>query len=115
MSTTSTTSAKNIKKKAFTGGYVIKGTVDGAMEKADILVEDGRIAFIGQIEAEMLEDCQVTDCSGKYIMPGLINLHAHLFGTGKPSKALGGGSGQKFLMKLVRTGLGQYRQSWIRA
>lgn len=93
-------------KKALIGGYVITGPADREMRQADILVEDGRIALIGTIPEENRKECQVIDCSGKYIMPGLINMHAHLFGSGKPSKTLGGGGGQKFLMKLIKTGLG---------
>ena len=43
---------------------------------------------------------------GKYVAPGLVNLHAHLFGTGRPSKVLGGGKLQKVLIKLINTRAG---------
>ncbi len=32
------------------------------------------------------KDYEVIDMQGQYIMPGMINLHAHLIGTGKPFK-----------------------------
>ena len=49
---------------------------------------------------------RVIDLQGAYLLPGLINLHVHLFGTGAPSKALSGGSLQKFLMAVLKTPLG---------
>lgn len=91
-------------KRALIGGFVISGKPGCQAQKADILVKDGKIAAIGKIDRTGAE---VMDCTGKYIMPGLINMHAHLFGTGKPSKALGGGSSQKAVLKFVHTPLGQ--------
>lgn len=49
---------------------------------------------------------KTVDVKGGYVLPGLINLHAHLFGTGKPSKALGGGDLQKKLVAFIHTPLG---------
>lgn len=91
-------------KRALTGGFVISGRLGCQAQKADLLIEDGKITAIGNIDCT---DAEVMDCTGKYIMPGLINMHAHLFGTGKPSKALGGGSSQKAVLKFVHTPLGQ--------
>ena len=48
----------------------------------------------------------VRDANGLYAMPGLINAHAHLFGTGAPSKVISGGAAQKLVLKLVRSPLG---------
>ena len=60
-----------------------------------VIIEDGKIKDIKQSNDDIGEDYKIIDLKGQYLLPGLINLHAHLFGTGKPSKALGGGSGQK--------------------
>ena len=35
---------------------------------------------------EKLKEYEIVDLGGKYIMPGLINLHVHLPATGKPKK-----------------------------
>lgn len=90
-------------KTAYIGGYVISGRQDASAVRADVLVENGKIAAVGEIDKS---GAKTVDCTGKYIMPGLINLHAHLFGTGRPSKALGGGAMQKILVGLVHTPVG---------
>lgn len=43
-------------------------------KKADLLIEDGKIIKIGEIS----EDCDTIDASGKYVLPGLIDMHVHL-------------------------------------
>lgn len=43
---------------------------------ADILIEDGKIADIR--ECGLLSDCEEIDMQGKYILPGLFDLHIHL-------------------------------------
>lgn len=51
--------------------------------------------------------CAVLDMGGAYVLPGLINAHVHLFGSGKPMKAISGGAAQKRLLKFMGTGLGR--------
>ena len=63
-------------KRALIGGFIISGKPDCQAQKADLLIEDGKIAAIGNIDRTGAE---IMDCTGKYIMPGLINMHAHLF------------------------------------
>lgn len=72
-----------------------------------VIVEDGKIKAIKKSSEEIIEDYKVINLEGQYLLPGLINLHAHLFGTGKPSKVLGGGLGQKLLVKFVNTSIGK--------
>lgn len=46
---------------------------------AAMVVEDGRITFVGPAsEVEVPENAEVVDLSGRFVMPGLINLHGHL-------------------------------------
>ena len=54
------------------------GTLVTAAEsfKADLLMEDGKIALIG---ASLPADgAQVVDGTGKYVLPGAIDVHTHL-------------------------------------
>lgn len=92
-------------KELFKGGNVISGQKDCVSQKEDVLVVDGKIQKI----APSIEDpeAKVIDCTGRYIMPGLVNMHAHLFGTGKPSKNLGSKSkSQARLVKFIHSKLG---------
>ena len=73
----------------------------------DIFVEDGRIAAIKPHGGDT-SGWKGVDMSGKFALPGLINLHAHLFGTGMPSKVIGGGKAQERVLKLVYTPLGKF-------
>lgn len=73
----------------------------------DIYVADGRIAKIAP-HGETEEGYRKEDMTGLYAAPGLVNAHAHLFGTGRPSKALSGGSAQRLLLRLVSTRPGKY-------
>lgn len=50
---------------------------------------------------------KIIDGGGRYAVPGLINLHVHLFGTGRPSKILGGGKLQKAVLSFIRTPIGR--------
>lgn len=70
-----------------------------------LFVDNDTIVKIGVFH-DIPQEYEIIDLSGKYVLPGLINLHAHLFGTGKPSSALGGGAMQKALMRFVKTKLG---------
>lgn len=56
-----------------------------------ILVEDGKITGILPYEEGKISDLKASgyeeiDLLGKYILPGLINMHVHLAGNGKPQK-----------------------------
>ena len=57
------------------GGRVIdpKNNVD---EEKDILVENGMIAALGDIQAEAGD--KIIDCTGLLVLPGLIDMHLHL-------------------------------------
>lgn len=73
-------------KYAIINGKILDGTKD--MEVVDgysIIVDDDKIAAITKTE-DVPEEYKVIDLKGKYIMPGLINMHVHLAGSGKPQK-----------------------------
>lgn len=72
----------------------------------DILIDGSRIEKI-QPHGECPKGYKFVGAGGMYAVPGLINLHVHLFGTGRPSKALGGGRAQQRLIRFVQTALGK--------
>lgn len=53
-----------------------------------VLVEDGRIDAVGpaaEVDAPM--GARELDLGGAYLLPGLINMHVHLCGSGRPTSA----------------------------
>lgn len=73
-------------KYAFTNGIILDGTKDMQPVRGKIIITDGdKIVDIADKSADV-SDCKVIDLVGKYIMPGLINMHVHLPATGKPEK-----------------------------
>lgn len=45
------------------------------VEKADILIEDGIIKDIGNLE---ISDAEIIDAADNYVMPGFIDMHTHI-------------------------------------
>jgi len=73
-------------KTKYINGIILDGTLDMQPMQGMAIVCDGD-KIIDIVPADTnVEDCKIVDLQGQYIMPGLINLHVHLPGTGKPSK-----------------------------
>ena len=73
-------------KYAFVNGTILDGTQDMEPLTGKVLLVDGeKIAAITDEGAD-LSGYEKIDLGGKYIMPGLINLHLHLPASGKPKK-----------------------------
>lgn len=61
-------------KTIFKNCTLLDGTKDmAARENIDVAIENGKIVEIGSITPSVSDE--VIDLSGKYLMPGLINLH----------------------------------------
>ena len=79
-------------KYLFTNGKILDGTKEMQVQEGlSILVENGKIKDILPAEEAKKEDLtsagyEEVDLQGKYILPGLINMHVHLAGNGKPQK-----------------------------
>ena len=87
-------------KYAFTNGIILDGTRDMKPQtNLCILVQDGKITGIVPDTTD-LHDYRIIDLHGHYILPGLINMHVHLAGSGKPQKK------QRDNEKLVHTIMG---------
>jgi imidazolonepropionase-like amidohydrolase len=66
------------------GGTLIDGTGRAPQPNAAVLIEDERIAAVGDArEVGVPPDATVLDCTGQSIMPGLIDCHDHLAHTNR--------------------------------
>ena len=79
-------------KYVFTNGKILNGTKDMQVQEGQvILVENERITEILPAEEAGKRNLKASgyeeiDLQGKNILPGLINMHVHLAGNGKPQK-----------------------------
>lgn len=73
-------------KYIFTNGHILDGTKDmKVLDGHSVLVEDNKIT--GVVKGNTVPDgFKEINLEGKYLMPGLINMHVHLAGNGKPQK-----------------------------
>ncbi|HEX3815048.1 MAG TPA: amidohydrolase family protein [Mycobacteriales bacterium] len=59
------------------GGWVVDGTGTPPF-RADVVIDGGRIRDVGYFPAgEAVEAAESVDCSGRYLLPGLIDAHSH--------------------------------------
>lgn len=83
-------------KYAFINGIILSGFEDMEPQKGKVILTSGEKIEKIVSEGENLSGYEIIDLAGKYIMPGLINLHVHLPSSGKPSKK------QTDVVKLVK-------------
>ncbi len=82
-------------KYAFTNGILLDGSENmEPIYNKTVLVNDGIIAAVTD-DGIHFTGYETIDLHGQYLMPGLINMHVHLAGSGKPPK------GQRDNTKLV--------------
>ena len=88
-------------KYAYKNGIILSGTKDMQPEEGKMILTDGEmITDIVSAKTVLEEEYKEIDLHGCYIMPGLINMHVHLAGNGKPQKK------QRDNEKLVKTLMG---------
>lgn len=63
---------------AIVGGHVVDVEKGRTLENAVVLIDGERIAAIGAAgEVEIPEDANTIDVDGRYLIPGLMNMHVH--------------------------------------
>lgn len=74
-------------KYAFINGKILSGKEDMKPEEGLCVLVDGEkiFAILPEEQAD-LSGYKIIDLKGGYLMPGLINMHVHLAGNGKPQK-----------------------------
>ena len=73
-------------KYAFVNGVILDGTQDMEPQSGKIILVAGeKLTAIVDAGAD-ISGYEKIDLGGKYIMPGLINMHIHLPSSGKPKK-----------------------------
>ena len=71
-------------KTALTNCTVLNGTENmQPQENVTVIIEDEKIVSIGH---SIPGDCRLIDLRGRYLIPGLINMHVHLPGNGAPKE-----------------------------
>ena len=84
-------------KYAYINGKILSGDKDMQVKQGLVIVTEGEKITDIVKEVPKSPDMKVVDLEGRYIMPGLINMHVHLAGNGKPQKK------QRDNEKLVKT------------
>ena len=75
------------KRTAYVNANVIDGTKDMKVLKNHAVVVEGRhIVEVAPLAEADLSGCETYDLKDAYLLPGLINMHVHLAGNGKPQK-----------------------------
>src|SRR5438552_2971431 len=58
---------------------LIDGNGASPLANAAMIITNGRIQWVGPAaRLKAPKDAETTDLSGKYVMPGIINLHGHV-------------------------------------
>lgn len=73
-------------KYALKNGKILNGAENMKVEEGLVILTDGEKITDIVSDDGSFDGYQAVDLEGKYIMPGLINMHVHLAGNGKPQK-----------------------------
>ena len=73
-------------KYAFINGKLLDGTENMEVQEGLVVLTDGEQIQDVVPDGQIPEGYERIDLQGKYLMPGLINMHVHLAGNGKPQK-----------------------------
>jgi imidazolonepropionase-like amidohydrolase len=92
----------NKDSKIISNGVILIKNIGAEGEKVGVIEKVGT-----KTEINIPPDYKIVDLKEAYILPGLINAHCHLFGSGKPMKIMNlSDSTMKKLMKILSTPFG---------
>jgi len=78
-----------VSTRVIQGGTLIDGNGGPPLPEGVVVVRDDRIEMVGRsADVQIPEDAEVIDATGKTVMPGLIEAHAHVGGGPKDQKTL---------------------------
>lgn len=82
------TNSKNSNAKtAYINATLLDGTKDmRPITGTTVITQGDKIIAVQPPEIRLPDGCEVVDLAGKYLLPGLINLHVHIPASGKPKK-----------------------------
>ncbi len=110
-----------MKNLAFTNVKLFNGKLESEMvPNTTILIDlekkgkkreiiEGKISQIGPTDQNTIpKDYKIINLDGKYVIPGLINVHCHFIGNGKPMTAMQGSERKmRFVQWFLRSKLGE--------
>ena len=73
-------------KTAYINGILLDGSKNMVPQTDKVILTDGDKIESIDVKGRKLDGYELVDLEGRYIMPGLINLHVHLPASGKPKK-----------------------------
>ena len=94
-------------RTAYIGATILDGRKDMEPQEGMVLITSGsRIeAIVPESGKSAYAGCEVRSLKGRFLMPGLINMHVHLAGNGKPQKKQRDNAA--LVRKIMSTGLTQ--------
>jgi imidazolonepropionase-like amidohydrolase len=74
---------------AITGATLLDGTANPPIESATVVIERGRFTRVGPSALTPVpEGAQILDASGRFLIPGLVDMHVHVLGPDRQHSAL---------------------------
>lgn len=65
-------------KVAFTGARIITMKGDEIIQNGTIVIDQNKIIAVGNAQTKVPDDARVINLDGKTIMPGIVDVHAHI-------------------------------------
>src|SRR5690606_3120252 len=85
-------------------GELTTNADDGPLHAAAVLIEEGRIAWVGDATDAPLDEVQVVDAAGRAVIPGFVDSHSHIvFGGDRAAEFEARMAGEKYSAGGIRS------------